>query len=282
MPLLSLDGCHVSFGAVRALAGVSLRVDRGEIVGVVGALGSGKTTLMRMVAGLVHPASGTVSFDDQPLGRMAWDARARSGVVHVPADGGFFPTLTVTENLVLAESRGAPAERRAVLMKRFPVIAARGSQYAGSLSGGEQRQLSIVRGALAAPRLLLLDEPLLGLSPVTARSVIALLGELRGNGVAILVAEERPTEDLETLADRIVGLRDGHVVPAAEIAHVPAQQPSPAGDLDHVDVEMLGVPMSTRDRRALQTIAQAAGVPVGELIARLLHEHVEQQRAAWR
>ena len=279
--LLSLEDCHVSFGAVRALAGVSLRVEPGEIVGVVGALGAGKTTLMRVVAGLTQPASGSVTFDGTALGGMPWDARARLGIVYVPADGGIFPSLSVAENLMLAEPKKSVASQRPRLLELFPVLGDRGDQQAGSLSGGEQRQLSITRGVLAGPRLLLLDEPLLGLSPVTSRAVVTLLGELRQRGVAVIVAEERPTGDLEGVADRVIGLRAGHIVPAADVTRPAERRAAGRGDLDAVEVEMIGLPLSTRDRRALQTIAQMGGVPVGELIAGLLHDHVERHQEVW-
>ncbi|MBV8194064.1 MAG: ATP-binding cassette domain-containing protein [Candidatus Dormibacteraeota bacterium] len=279
--LLSLDDIHVNFGAVRALAGVSLHVDGGEVVGVVGALGSGKTTLMRLVAGLEQATQGDVSFDGRALGASPWDARARSGIVFVPADGGLFPALSVAENLMLAEPKQSDGARRRPLYELFPILEERVQQYAGSLSGGEQRQLAIARGALSTPRLLLLDEPLLGLSPVTARSVITLVREMRGAGVAIVVAEERPTEDLEAVADRLIGLHLGHVVPAADVARVAQRRHGATGELDRVDLETIGLPLSTRDRRALQTIAQVSGVPVGELIAEVLHEHVEQHQEVW-
>ena len=195
---------------------------------------------------------------------------------------GFFPTLSVAENLMLAEPTKGSRDRRARLLELFPILGARGTQYAGSLSGGEQRQLAIARGARAGPRLLLLDEPLLGLSPVTARAVVTLLGELREHGVATVVAEERPTEDLNAIADRVIGLRAGHVVPVADLGTGVAPREGASGELDRVEVEMLGLPLSTRDRRALQTIAQTSGVPVGELVAELLHEHVEAHEEAWR
>lgn len=280
-PLLSLERCDVSFGPVRALAGVTLQLDAGEVVGVAGALGAGKTTLMRLIAGLVRPDSGRVMFQGADVTRLAWDARARRGVCHVPAGGGLFPSLTVAENLALAEPRAGERARRERLEQLFPLLAERRRQLAGSLSGGEQRQLAIARGVLAQPRLLLLDEPLLGLSPVTAAAVRGLIGELRHDGVALLLAEERPTEDLRTVAGRMVGLRAGQVVQAAEIQAADTRHAAGGSDLDRVEVEMIGLPLSTRDRRALQTIAQARGVPVGRLIAELAERHAEQHREEW-
>jgi branched-chain amino acid transport system ATP-binding protein len=280
-PLLSLERCDVSFGAVRALAGVSLQLERGEVVGVVGALGAGKTTLMRLIAGLVRPQHGTVQFDSGDITALPWDARARRGIVHVPAGGGIFPSLTVAENLMLAERQEGEGVRRRRLEQLFPLLAERRSQQAGSLSGGEQRQLAIARGALGAPRLLLLDEPLLGLSPVTAASVRRLIDELRRDGVAALLSEERPTEDLQAMAGRLIGLRGGELVPAGELRAADMRHAAGGGDLDRVDVEVIGLPLSTRDRRALQTIAQARGVPVGRLLAELAEQYATERREDW-
>ena len=280
-PLLSLDHCDVSYGPVRALIGVSLEVQPGEIVGVVGALGSGKTTLMRTIAGLVHLSRGEVRFDGGDVGRLPWDARARAGIVYVPAGGGLFPTLTVAENLMLAEPRHGDASRRRQLDQLFPLLQERRRQTAGSLSGGEQRQVAIARGALSGPRLLLLDEPLLGLSPVTAATVLRLLTQLTSEGVAVLVSEERPTDELRSLSGRLFGLRAGQAVDAADVVPTIPAQSTGGGDLDRVEVEMVGLPLSTRDRRALQTIAQERGVPVGKLIAELAQRHAEENSEAW-
>ena len=284
-PLLSLERCDVSFGAVRALSGVSLGIESGEVVGVVGALGAGKTTLMRLVAGLARPASGVVRFAGDDVSQVPWDARARVGIIHVPAGGGFFPTLTVAENLMLAEPRDSdPGSRRwrERLELLFPLLHERRRQGAATLSGGEQRQVAIARGALAHPRLLLLDEPLLGLSPVTAGSVLRLLDELRSGGVAVLVAEERPTDDLRALANRLIGLRAGQVVPSEEISAAAAGAGARGGDLDRVEVEMVGLPLSTRDRRALQTIAQSRGIPVGKLLAEMVEHYAAEHQEDWR
>ena len=280
-PLLSLERCDVNFGPVRALSGVSLDLQPGEIVGVVGALGAGKTTLMRTIAGLVQPSHGSVRLDGADVTRLPWDARARFGIVHVPAGGGLFPTLTVAENLMLAESRHSDGALLGQLEQMFPLLVERSRQTAGSLSGGEQRQLAIARGALSNPRVLLLDEPLLGLSPATAATVLRLLTQLSREGVAILISEERPTDELRRLAGRLFGLRAGHPVDAAEVIPTFPAQFAGGGDLDRVEVEMVGLPLSTRDRRALQTIAQARGIPVGKLIAELAQRHAEENAEVW-
>lgn len=279
--LLSLERCDVSYGPVRALSGVTLDLAQGQIVGVVGALGAGKTTLMRLITGLVRPDRGQVHYEGDDISGVPWDARARRGIIHVPAGGGFFPTLSVAENLMLAEPRASDGVWRSRLEQLFPILDERRRQGAGTLSGGEQRQVAIARGVLASPHVLLLDEPLLGLSPVTASAVLQLLGELRGSGVAILVAEERPTQDIQSRADRLFGLRGGQPVPAEDVAAALVPAGAHGGDLERVEVEMVGLPLSTRDRRALQTIAQARGIPVGRLLAELAEQHTAEHREDW-
>lgn len=275
MPL-SLDSLRVDYGATRALDGVSLEVGEAEAVGVVGPLAAGKTTLLRTAAGLVRPRSGAVRLDGRDLTHLDAGARARLGIVHVPADGGVFRSLTVQENLSLT----AAADGVSAAVEAFPLLGERMTQRAGSLSGGEQRQLAIARGALAMPRVLLLDEPLMGLAPETVRRAVSLLRSLRERGVAMVVVEERPSDELRALVDRVAGLRAGRITAATD-----PPPPVTAGverDLDHVDVETLGIPLSVRDRRALQTLAQAERRPVGELVAALIHEHVESRQEAWR
>jgi len=280
-PLLTLDGCKVRYGAVVALNDASLQLQDGEAVGIVGALGSGKTTLLRLVVGLAEAEHGTVCFEERDLHGTGTDARARHGIIHVPAGGGIFPSLSVRENLVLAQPRAGTQAEIDSMTQRFPVLGERLQQRAGSLSGGEQRQLAIARGVLARPRLLLLDEPLLGLSPTTVQRVVGLLTALRDAGIAMIVVEERPTDELQSLVHRLVGMRAGRVVAPQETARIPEPRAGAGGSLDRVDVEMVGLPLSVRDRRALQTIAQQRGQPVGEVIADLVHQHVEQREEVW-
>jgi branched-chain amino acid transport system ATP-binding protein len=280
-PLLSLEDCRITFDAVEALSGASLQLAGDEVVGIVGPLGAGKTTLLRVIAGLVTPQRGALHFDGESIVGMSVDARARAGIVHVPAGGGFFPSLTVRENLVLAQSSEGTQEEVDSMTATFPVLGERLQQCAGSLSGGEQRQLAIARGVLARPRLLLLDEPLLGLSPTTVQRVVQLLAELNRRGVAMIIVEERPTDDLRSLAGRLIGLRGGRIVPAEDAERSGEQRASAADALQRVDVEMLGLPLSVRDRRALQTIAQQTGKPAGAIVAELVHQHVEQHVEVW-
>jgi branched-chain amino acid transport system ATP-binding protein len=276
--LLQVEDVTVRFGGTTALAGVTVAVETGEVVGVVGSLGAGKSTLLAAAAGTVKPDHGRVLFDGAELRHLPPGEAARRGLLLVPAGGGIFPTLTVRENLQLAERQGGrfPSEAVQRLFGRFPVLAARPAQVAGSLSGGEQRQLALARAGLASPRVLLLDEPLLGLAPHVAGAVAGLLRDLAASATAVLVVEERPSEVLSALVGRLVGLRLGRVVPAPALeAGAPAGVGRPAEPRDHeaIELQQVRVPLSVAEKRALQTLAGASGETVGELLARLAREH---------
>jgi branched-chain amino acid transport system ATP-binding protein len=278
--LLQVDDTTVHFGGITALSGVTVAVERAEVVGIVGALGAGKSTLLRVAAGTLVPDQGRVRFDGAELGHLAPGEAARRGLLLVPAGGGLFPTLTVRENLQLAESHGeqfpsAPVE---ALFRRFPVLGARPGQVAGSLSGGEQRQLALARAALACPRLLLLDEPLLGLAPQVAAAVAALIRDLAGAGTAVLIVEERPSAVLSGLVGRLVGLLLGRVVPAESLDRAAPQsvgQPAEPRSHDAIELQPVRVPLSVAEKRSLQTMASSNGETVGELLARLARDHTQ-------
>lgn len=276
--LLHVEDVTVHFGGIVGLAGVGIRADAGEIVGVVGALGAGKSTLLRVAAGVLAPDRGRVVYDGAELRDLPAGEAARRGLLLVPAGGGIFPTLTVRENLQLAQARGAgfPSDGVQDLFGRFPVLAARPGQVAGSLSGGEQRQLALARAALARPRLLLLDEPLLGLAPQVAGAVAGLVRDLAAAGSAVLIVEERPSEALSALVSRLIGLRLGRVVDPGTLEHGgagigAADRPR---EHDRIELQPVRVPLSVAEKRALQTLASAHGETVGELLARLARAYV--------
>jgi len=278
--LLQVEDASVHFGGITALSGVSLEVEAAEVVGVVGALGAGKSTLLRVAAGTLAPDHGRVRFGGADLHHLAPGEAARRGLLLVPAGGGLFPTLTVRENLQLAESRGGPFPSEAVqgLFVRFPVLGARPDQVGGSLSGGEQRQLALARAALARPRLLLLDEPLLGLAPQVAGTVAALIRELAESGMAVLIVEERPSAVLGALVGRLIGLRLGRTVPAESLepALTPASdQPAEPRSHDTIELQAVRLPLSVAEKRSLQTLASSRGETVGELLAQLAREFTQ-------
>ena len=193
MPLLELRGLSARYGAREALHEIELSVDKGEVVAVLGANGAGKTTTLRAISGTVR-TSGEIVFAGEPLSRRP-EAVARAGIAHVPEGRGTFAQLSVAENLRLGahvrrDRSGVKADYERVL-ERFPVLADRLRQPAGSLSGGEQQQLALARALMQRPRLLLLDEPSLGLAPLVVAELFRVIAELnQEEGLSVLVVEQ--------------------------------------------------------------------------------------------
>ena len=216
--LLQVDELAVSYGAIKALRGVSLAMTAGETVAVIGANGAGKSTLMRTLSGLLRPASGSARFADIDLARAAPHVVASSGLLHIPEGRGTLGRLSVEENLRIAYDRDVAgqagrsfAEACEAVFARFPRLKERLRQAAGSMSGGEQQQLAMARPLLSRPRLLMLDEPSLGLSPVMVSTVFSVLRELRDAGIPILIVEQNARAALK-LAARAYVLKQGLIV----------------------------------------------------------------------
>jgi branched-chain amino acid transport system ATP-binding protein len=213
VPLLQVRGLSVSYGGAHAVRGIDLEVHLGEVVGIVGPNGAGKTSTLSAIVGLVRPASGEITFDGQPLVGRGPEWVARQGMAFVPEGRHIFQSLTVAENLWLGttarRSPGAEAELETWL-DRFPILRRCYRQPAGRLSGGEQQQLAIARALLSAPRLLLLDEPSLGLAPIMVDLVFEVLHELRERGVTVLLVEQNARRTL-AFADRSYLLTLGRV-----------------------------------------------------------------------
>jgi branched-chain amino acid transport system ATP-binding protein len=203
MPLLSLDGLRAGYGAgADVLHGVSLEVAEGELVCLIGANGAGKTTLLRSIMGLLPPRAGSIALGGQPVGGLPTHAIARLGASMVPEGRGVFPGLTVLDNLRLAATPwGGGGAALAAEMDRvfalFPILAERRAQHAWSLSGGQQQMLAISRALIARPRLMLLDEPSLGLAPNLVEQVFDTLAAINRGGVAILLVEQNALMALE-------------------------------------------------------------------------------------
>jgi branched-chain amino acid transport system ATP-binding protein len=212
--MLEIEDLRVSYRRVPALKGVYLNVEAGEIVGLIGPNGAGKSTLLSTVFGLIKPDSGSILLEGRSLLGEAPERIVRLGLALVPEGRHIFNTLTVSENLVMgATARRDRAEVRrdqAKLIERFPVLGRYFDSPAGRLSGGEQQQLAIARALLSRPRLLLLDEPSLGLAPVVIDLVFDALAELREEGVTILLVEQNAARTVE-LADRSYVLRTGQI-----------------------------------------------------------------------
>lgn len=208
--MLELRGIRVGYGRIEVVHGVDLSVGRREVLGMIGPNGAGKSSILRSICGLVRPTSGEVVFENRVLTGMAPEQIARLGLALVPEDRHVFKTLTVAENLRL----GAPSDGEGAWMEqtldRFPVLRDRTDQRADRLSGGEQQQLAIARALLGRPKLLILDEPSLGLAPKMIDVIYELLQGLRDEGVTMLLVEQNAARTID-FSDRCVVLSAGKV-----------------------------------------------------------------------
>ncbi|MGL4441631.1 MAG: ABC transporter ATP-binding protein [Bosea sp. (in: a-proteobacteria)] len=214
--MLEVRDLVAGYGGVPILRGLSLDVQPGEIVAVLGANGVGKTTLNRAISGLIHTTSGSVHFDGQSINGLSAPDIVAAGLIHVPEGRKIFPNMSVRENLELGSYRRAKANR-AVNLERaftiFPRLKEREGQFAGTLSGGEQQMLAIGRGLMAEPRLIIMDEPSLGLSPLLVEEMFALIARIAAEGLAVMLVEQNVVQSLE-LAARAYVLENGAVVMA--------------------------------------------------------------------
>jgi branched-chain amino acid transport system ATP-binding protein len=202
-PLLSVRGLFAGYGDVDVLRGIDLDVAQGEVVAVLGSNGVGKTTLNKTLSGVLRARRGEIAFAGERIDRLSPPDIVAAGLIHVPEGRRIFPDMNVRENLELGAYRRGKPERSASLEKvfaTFPRLRERERQIAGSLSGGEQQMLAIGRGLMSRPRLLILDEPSLGLSPLLVEEMFALIGRLRADGLAILLVEQNVMQSLQVAA----------------------------------------------------------------------------------
>ena len=225
MPLLELDRVVAAYGKVEALRALSMHVDAGEIVALLGANGAGKSTTMRVISGLVRPAAGSIRFDGHDIGGLGPEAIVRLGVAHVPEGRRVFPGLTVKENILLGGSnrRGvvraeleADTERMFAI---FPDVRPFADALGWTLSGGQQQMVAIARGLMSRPKLLLLDEPSLGLAPLIVQQVFRVIAEIRQQGTTVLLVEQNANMALG-IADRGYVLEAGRLVIEGKPAHL--------------------------------------------------------------
>jgi branched-chain amino acid transport system ATP-binding protein len=214
-PILSLRNVQVAYGKAQALHDVSLEIGEGEVVALIGANGAGKTTTLRTISGLLKPGSGDIQFQAKPITRKSPDAIVRAGIAQCPEERHVWPEMTVAENLelgaFLCRDRHEVDHRVARVVQRFPRLRERFKQFAGTLSGGEQQMLAIGRALMSEPKLLLLDEPSLGLSPRMAEEVLSVIVDLRSQGITIMVVEQNVHNAL-SVADRAYVFETGRVV----------------------------------------------------------------------
>jgi len=220
--MLVLDDVNTYYGNIHALQGVSLTVGRGEIVTLIGANGAGKTTTLKTISGLLHPRRGTVVFEGKDISRTAAHHLVRAGIGHAPEGRRIFARMTVLENLLMGaftrdQTTIQPDIER--VMDLFPRLRERTHQLGGTLSGGEQQMLAIGRALMSQPRVLLLDEPSLGLSPILVQQVFATIKEINDQGTTVLLVEQNALQAL-SIAHRAYVLQTGRVVltgPADEV-----------------------------------------------------------------
>jgi branched-chain amino acid transport system ATP-binding protein len=215
--LLEVRDLHVHYGKIEALRGITLNVDRGEVVTLIGANGAGKSTTLKTISGLRKVSSGRVVFDGHDITGVPGHRRVEMGMCQAPEGRGIFPGMSVTENLEMgayARPRAALAEDFDRVFTLFPRLSERKKQPGGTLSGGEQQMLAIGRALMARPQLLLLDEPSMGLAPMLVAQIFSIISEISAQGVTILLVEQNASQALQR-ADRAYVLETGQIVKEA-------------------------------------------------------------------
>jgi branched-chain amino acid transport system ATP-binding protein len=223
--LLEINDVVVSYGKAQALKGISLGVDEGEVVALIGANGAGKTTLLRSISALKRIDSGEILFDSERIDQLPGHELVKKGIGHVPEGRIVFGPMTVTDNLRMGAylRKNKEEVRRDIerMYEHFPILKERGRQLAESLSGGEQQMLAVARALMSNPKLLLMDEPSMGLSPVMVEMVGQIIVDIRKAGLSVLLVEQNATMAL-ALSDRAYVLETGSIVlegPASDVAH---------------------------------------------------------------
>ena len=212
--MLNVENLQVYYGAIHALKGLSFHLEQGEIVALIGANGAGKSTVLNTISGILHPREGSVSFEGQEIHKTPPQDIVRKGVIQVPEGRKIFPRMTVAENLAMGGythlDRAMIDQQKETVFQRFPRLRERRDQFGGTLSGGEQQMLAIGRGLMAHPKLLLLDEPSMGLSPLLVELIFDIIQDINEQGTSILLVEQNAQMAL-AVADRAYVLETGTI-----------------------------------------------------------------------
>ncbi|MEV0003928.1 ABC transporter ATP-binding protein [Micromonospora sp. NPDC050980] len=226
--LLEIEDVSLLYGRIQALHGISLTVDEGEIVALIGANGAGKSTTMRAISGIRPIASGTIRFAGEDISKLRADLRVRRGLCQAPEGRGIFPGMTVLENLDMGaytrRDRAGIAQDLARVLDLFPRLAERRKQHGGTLSGGEQQMLAVGRALMSRPKLLLLDEPSMGLAPMLIQQIFTIITEINQQGTTVLLVEQNAQQALAR-AHRAYVLETGRIVKSgtgADLLHDPS------------------------------------------------------------
>ena len=212
--MLEVKDLHVNYGVIPALKGISFEVEEGEVIALIGANGAGKTTTLRTITGLIEPAAGSIILNGQDITKTPADKIVAMGMAHVPEGRRVFPDMTVYQNLMLgAFTRKDPEEKQASIQnvyEHFPRLGERAKQLAGTLSGGEQQMLAMGRALMSKPKLLLMDEPSMGLSPILVAEIFSIIERVSSQGTTVLLVEQNAQKALN-IADRAYVLETGSI-----------------------------------------------------------------------